>query len=363
MKKKILVIGSTGNLGKKLLNFCYKNNIKISCVTCYKNTNFIKRQIKRNNIEYSFSLADPFDVDKFKKHLSLNKFDIIYFLDYGCESLIYLNLLLLNNRNSVIAIANKELIIAAGPNLNKNFKKNKNFFVPLDSEHFSLKNNLISNDNIKNIFITASGGPFYFKKSKDLNKANFASVINHPKWKMGISNSIDSSNFVNKLLEIYELSYIYEINIEKINFYISKNAYIHSLIEYTDGTVTINCYNNDMLIPLIYPLSRFYSSLTLNLPNLYFDYKNFLLEKYNDSRFDLLKYFSFLRKLDHRMVIKFLLLNNKAHELYIANTLKYNDIIPFIISKLKKDNDFIILSNFNKTLKFINSFKKKYEIS
>lgn len=362
MKNKILVIGSTGNLGKKLLNFCYKNNIKISCVTCYKNTNFLKKQIKRNKIEHSFSLSDQIDVDKFKKYLSLNKFDITYFLDYGCESLVYLNLLLLNNRNSVIAVANKELIIAAGPNLNKNFRKNKNVFVPLDSEHFSLKNNLISNDNIKNIFITASGGPFYFKKSLDLNKATFASVINHPKWKMGINNSIDSSNFINKLLEIYELSYIYEINIEKINFYISKNAYIHSLIEYTDGTVTINCYNNEMLIPLIYPLSKFYPSVSLKLPNLYFDNKNLLLEKYKDSRFKLLKYFSFLRKLDHLMVIKFLLLNNKAHELYLTNILKYNDIIPFIISKLKKDNHFTDLSNFNKTLKFINLFKKKNEI-
>ena len=88
---------------------------------------------------------------------------------------------------------------------------------------------------------------------------------------MGVNNSIDSSNFINKLLEIYELSYIYDIDIEKINFYVSKNAYIHSLVEYTDGTITINCYNNDMIIPLIFPLFSVNPSLKLHLSKLYLD--------------------------------------------------------------------------------------------
>ena len=361
MKKRILVIGSTGKLGKKLLNYCYKNNIKISAITCFRNINLIIKQSKSYNIKNKFILSDSIDKNNFRQYLRYHKFDIIYFLDYGCESLEYLNILLLKNSKSLIAVANKELIIAAGPNLNKNLKKNNNIFIPLDSEHFSLKNNLISNNNVKNIFITASGGPFYFKKSVDLNKVSLTSVINHPKWKMGVNNSIDSSNFINKLLEIHELTYIYDINIEKINFYVSKNAYIHSLVEYIDGTVTINCYNNDMLIPLIFPLFSVNKSLKLNLPKLYFDNKMLCMEKYKDSRFKLLKQLSFLKKLDHVNVIKFLLLNNKAHDLYLKKSLEYNYIIPFIIDKLKKDNEYADLSNFNKTLKFINSFKKKYE--
>ena len=80
---------------------------------------------------------------------------------------------------------------------------------------------------VKKVFITASGGPFYFDKSIDLNKVNFKQVISHPKWKMGINNSIDSSNFINKILEIHELSIIYDIDIKKIDFLISqKHIYI-----------------------------------------------------------------------------------------------------------------------------------------
>ena len=362
MKKQILVIGSTGKLGKKLLNYCFKNKIIISGITCYKNISLLIKQSKSYKIKDKFILSDKIDKENFKKYLRNYNFDIIYFLDYGCESLEYLNILLINNSKTLIAVANKELIIAAGPNLNKNFKKNKNIFIPLDSEHFSLKNNLISNNNVKNIYITASGGPFYFNKSIDLNKVNLTSVINHPKWNMGINNSIDSSNFINKLLEIHELSYIYDIDIEKINFYVSKNAYIHSLVEYTDGTITINCYNNNMIIPLIYPLYSVNPSLKLHLSKLYFDNEMLSIEKHKDSRFKLLKHFLFLKKLDHLNVIKFLLLNNKAHNLYLKKLLKYNDIIPFIINKLKKDNEYADLSKFNKTLKFINYFKKKYEI-
>ena len=91
---------------------------------------------------------------------------------------------------------------------------------------------------------------------------------------MGINNSIDSSNFINKILEIYELSYIYNIDLSKIDFLVSQNAYIHSIIEYYDGITSFNCYINDMLVPLIEPLTFYYKfkipsfSNTNNLLNL-----------------------------------------------------------------------------------------------
>ena len=64
-------------------------------------------------------------------------------------------------------------------------------------------------------------------------------MLNHPKWKMGINNSIDSSNFINKILEIFELSIIFDIDINKIDFLVSKNAYIHSMIIYKNSTVNL----------------------------------------------------------------------------------------------------------------------------
>ena len=79
---------------------------------------------------------------------------------------------------------------------------------------------------------------------------------------MGVNNLIDSSNFINKLLEIYELSIIFNIDLDKIDFLISQNAFVHSVIIYFDNTISVNCFNNDMLITLT-NLFIFFISLIL----------------------------------------------------------------------------------------------------
>ena len=172
--------------------------------------------------------------------------------------IIYADIFLQNNKNSYLAIANKEMILAGGNLLKNKILKSKNNLIPLDSEHFSLFNFNLKNEYIKKIFITASGGPFYFKKKINLNKVNLKQVLKHPKWKMGINNSIDSSNFINKILEMYELSIIFDIDLKKISFLVSPEAYVHSIIINNDNTVNINCFDNDMLIPLIKPLQFYF---------------------------------------------------------------------------------------------------------
>ena len=92
------------------------------------------------------------------------------------------------------------MIIAGGENLIDKINRSKNTLIPLDSEHFSLINTKINHKELKKIFITASGGPFYFKKKVNLEKVNLTQVLAHPKWKMGFNNSIDSSSFINKIL-------------------------------------------------------------------------------------------------------------------------------------------------------------------
>ena len=256
MTVRITVIGATGKLGNKLLSYTSKNGISVSCITCYKNNKKLNEQKRKYNINKSFVLSDIRDKYKFLNFLK-TKINIIYFLDYGSLSLIYLNHFLKFNKRSIIAIANKEMIIAGGALLQSKIKKNKNIFVPLDSEHFSLLNSNTNKNDIRKIFITASGGPFYFNKKINFNYVTSKSVLSHPKWKMGKNNLIDSSNFVNKILEIYELSYIYDIPLNKIDFLVSKEAYIHSLVHYNDNTLSLNCFANDMIITLIKPLSFF----------------------------------------------------------------------------------------------------------
>ena len=361
MTPKILIIGSTGTLGSKLINFCSSKKIKIDTITCFKNINKLQTQKKIHKIKNQFSLSKTDDINKFKKHIKINKFNIIYFLDHGPYSLNFLDIILKNNSNSIIAIANKEMLIVGGNLILKKIKISKNKFVPLDSEHFSLQKINFSNKNISKIYITASGGPFYFKKNINLNKVSLKLVLNHPKWKMGYNNSIDSSNFINKILEIFELSYIYEIDLSKIDFLISREAYIHSIVEFKDGTTTLNCFNNDMLITLTSPLSNYFSINNQTIKKNYLDISNLKLETFKDRRFKIYKYYSLLKNLNHKIQIKFLLLNKIAQKQYLNGSINYNYIMNFIFNNLKTTDRSFKLNTFQQIIKYVKYIEKKYD--
>tara|TARA_Y200000002_G_scaffold304320_1_gene259913 strand:+ start:2291 stop:3385 length:1095 start_codon:yes stop_codon:yes gene_type:complete len=361
MKPKILIIGSTGKLGIKILNFCSKKKIDIFCITGFKNNKLLKIQSKKYSIKNFFLLSDKRESLNFQSFLIINKIDIIYFLDYGYKSLLYSDIFLQNNKNSQIAIANKEMIIAGGDTLINKIYSTKNKFIPLDSEHFSLLNTSFNNDNIKKIYITASGGPFYYKKNINLNKVSLKSVLAHPKWKMGVNNSIDSSNFINKILEIYELSIIFKIDLLKIDFLISQNAYVHSIILNRNNIVNLNCFNNDMLITLVNPLLRFYPFIDLKINNYFLNNNMLKLEKFNDRRFKINKYIKMLKFLSPHKQITFMILNNIAQKKYLSSEIKYNEILDFIMTNLKINNKFVSFKSIKDRLNFITSIEKYYE--
>ena len=356
---KILIIGSTGVLGSKLLSFCKKNKIKIDTICCFKNSNKLSNQKKSFSIKNSFVLSEQHQ--SFINHIKKNKYKIIYFLDYGIFSLRYAEIILKNNKYSTIAIANKEMLIAGGSILIKMIKKTNNMLVPLDSEHFSLQKIKFKNSLIKNIYITASGGPFYFYKNININKVSINDVLNHPKWKMGLNNSIDSSNFINKVLEVYELSHIYEIELSKINFLVSKEAYLHSIVVFNDNTISLNCFDNDMLITLTSPLKNFFNfKLNLNKGNYIYN-SNLRLEKFNDKRFTIQKYLKKFLSLEHDKQIKLLILNKIAQKQYLEGSLKYSQIINFIASNLNKRNKKINLYNFKSILNYVKDIENDFK--
>ena len=362
MSKKILIIGSTGTLGTKLLNFCLKKNISVFAITSFKNKKKLYLQKQKINSKYAFNLSEISERKKFIDFLKNNQFKLVYFLDYGSYSLTYLDILIKNNKNSIFAIANKEMIIAGGPTLKKIMNSSKYKFIPLDSEHYSMINHNFNELNVSKVFIIASGGPFYFKKKIDLNNVNLKEVLNHPKWKMGMNNTIDSSNFINKFLEIFELSIIFNISLEKIDFLISKEAFVHSIIIYKDNNISINCFKNDMLISLIKPISEIFNiHIKPNSFDKVFNINNFKLHRFDDKRFKIMKYMNLMKKFDHQKQIQFMLLNNKAHKLYLNNEIKYNDIVNFIFNNLSFNDQKYDLTSFKKIVEFIDHQKIKYE--
>ena len=362
MKNKILILGSTGKLGTKLLSYCLKNDIQISAITCFSNIRKIQKQKIRLNANVSFCLSKKKDELSFLDYLKNNKFTIVYFLDYGSYSLKYINIILNNNSKCILAIANKELLIAGGSILINKINLTKNSLIPLDSEHFSLIHSNNNNNQISKLYITASGGPFYFKKKINLNKVSLNQVLAHPKWLMGVNNSIDSSNFINKVLEIYEMSSLFKIDLEKIDFVISKEAFVHSVIIYKDNTISFNCFKNNMLLTLIKPLTILYNSneLRINSKN-YFNIKNFEIQKFSDRRFKIYKYFKYFKSFDHSSQILFMILNNIAQKKYLNNDLKYNNIIDFIRKSISTNEINKKLNTIDDILEYVDLIYKIYD--
>lgn len=359
-KPRIVIIGGTGKLGTIILNFTFKNKIPIYAITGFHKSKKLDLYKSKYSINKSFCLKNKDEFDHLIKLFESIKIDIIYFLDVGSGSLEYLKHFLKFQKNSYICIANKEMIIAGGPFLRKSILLKQCKLIPLDSEHFSLINNNFNSNNIKKLYITASGGPFYFNKRINLKNVSKKEVLSHPKWKMGTNNLIDSSNFTNKILEILELSYIFDIPLSKIDFVVSKEAFVHSIIYYDDETITINCFANDMLITLVKPLKKFYEfDLNSNHDNLFY-LKNFKIEKFNDQRFINKKHIELIKNFNHNQQILFMIFNNQAQSLYINDKLPYNKILSYVLKKIESSNKFKFkkLRNFKDILLFIDNIKK-----
>ena len=349
MKKNIVIIGSTGVLGGKLIKFLQSTNHNISLISCYSNQSKILEIKKKIDPIYAVVL-DPSIQKKFDNlyygdshvinYIKNNKIDFFYLLDTGFHSLVFLNILIKHQNNCSILIANKEVLVAGGQLLIQSILKSNNKYVPLDSEHFSLIDLTYSDYNIKKninkIILTASGGPFYFKKNFDINKVNLNMAISHPIWKMGYKNSIDSSNLVNKILESFELASLLNLPLNKIDILISPKAFAHSIVYYSDQRISINCFINNMNIPLTSPFKNenFYKidKSTFDIRNL----NNLSFLKANNSNFEILKYRKKINNFNHSEQIIFMILNSIFVIKFINNKIEYKDIVPFIFKNMNK---------------------------
>ena len=275
MKKKICILGSTGSIGLSTLDVISKDKKNFDVILLSGNSNYklLISQATKFKPKYIYS-NNFYLTDKIRYFCKRNKiiiindlnllkkikFDITVSAISGIAGL--LPTLSIIKFSKKILIANKESIICGWKFIYKELKKYNCSFTPIDSEHFSISN-LIQNKNknlIKNIYLTASGGPFFLKKI-NLKKVTPAQAAKHPNWKMGKKISIDSANLMNKILEIIEASLIFNLPINKFKIIIHPQSLIHAIIEFRNGLSSMLYHNNDMKIPLANSL---YDNLYIN---------------------------------------------------------------------------------------------------
>ena len=266
MKKKISILGSTGSIGLNTLSIIEnkKSFFNIKLLSANKNFKLINIQIKKYKPKY-FVINNPIIFQKVKKKIkskktillkSFNEIDKKFKSDItvsaipgisGLESTI-----LFTKLSKKILIANKESIICGWNLIKATAKKNKTVIVPVDSEHFSILKLLEQSDlnEIKKIYITASGGPFLNYKYRKFKKIRPKDALKHPKWKMGKKISVDSSTMMNEILELIEAHKIFEISNEKIDILIHPNSLVHAIVKFKNGLTKFIYHETSMIIPL-----------------------------------------------------------------------------------------------------------------
>ena len=264
--KKILILGSTGSIGKSTLNVIkkYKSEIKIVCLSSNKNYKKIYKQSKLFNVknliitDYKYFLKSKEyfknkkinifpNVSEYLK--KIKKIDLVIVGISGLEGLMPTIEIIPFSKN--LASANKESIICGWKFIQSKAKKYKTNFIPIDSEHFSVWS-LINNDKdlISKIYLTASGGPLLNSPSKNLKNINIKKVINHPNWSMGKKISTDSASMMNKVFEVIEASKIFNLKKQTIKIIVHPKSIVHAIVVFKNGLIKVLIHETSMEIPI-----------------------------------------------------------------------------------------------------------------
>ena len=362
MKKKIAILGSTGSIGKTLINIIKKDKKNFEIILLSADENYkellkqarlfkVKNLIITNKNSYR-KIKEKKILEKIKIFNNFESFKKIFKkkVDYtmssisGIEGLKPTIEMIKYTKN--IAIANKEAIICGWNLIEKELKKNKTNFIPVDSEHFSIWYALKSIDRkiIEKIYLTASGGPFLNYPKKKFNKIKMKQAVKHPNWKMGKKISVDSATMMNKAFEIIEAKKIFNIPYEKLSIIIHPKSYVHAILKFKNGLTKMIVHDTNMVIPIFNSL--YSSNSTINSKKLDLKVLNNLnFQDIDLMRFPILKILSKLPEKPSLFETVLVSINDKLVKLFLSNRIKFTDIS-------KKMNNMLESNDFKKFKKF-----------
>ena len=260
--KKVLILGSTGSIGKSTIEVieANKKDFLITGLVARSNENLLLQQAKKFNVK-NICLTESKNLEEkyiseadLEDLISSDQVDIVVAAISGVVGLK--NILSAVRAGKRVLIANKEPLVAAGQILMKEAKRFNAEIIPIDSEHCAIHQCLtnIEKKDLKRIIITCSGGPFLGKSLKNLKNVSVKDALNHPVWKMGSKNLIDSASLMNKALEIIEAKWLFNLESEQIDVIIHPQGIIHSMVETIDNSILAVMSEPDMKICIAYGL-------------------------------------------------------------------------------------------------------------
>ncbi|AMS27103.1 1-deoxy-D-xylulose 5-phosphate reductoisomerase [Bacteroidetes bacterium UKL13-3] len=270
-KKKIAILGSTGSIGTQALEIAreQKDKIEIEVLTANSNADLLIAQAKEFTPNHVV-IADESKYLQVKEALAVHDIKVfagskaiadimeITSADTVLTAMVGYSGLLptikaIENKKR-IALANKETLVVAGELITQLCAQNRVDLIPVDSEHSAIFQCLVGEDlnAIENIILTASGGPFRGKKRNDLAEVTKAQALKHPNWSMGAKITIDSATLMNKGLEVIEAKWLFGVKGANIKAVVHPQSIIHSMVEFTDGSIKAQMGLPDMKLPIHY---------------------------------------------------------------------------------------------------------------
>lgn len=362
--KNIAVLGSTGSIGRNTLEVVRNLNrngypVAVKYISANSNVDLLCRQIE----EFKPKAAVIFRQESYEelKSRSLNSlnhkceilwgqngineiadrddFELVVNALVGFSGLVPTVEAIKNGKD--VALANKESLVVAGELIYRMLDKSKTNLLPIDSEHSAILQCILGEprDKITKLILTASGGPFREYSKEMLSGVSIEEALNHPNWKMGNKITIDSATLMNKGFEIIEAKWLFNINVENIEVLIHPQSIIHSMVEFSDGSVKAQLGVPDMKVPIQYALT-YPERIGSDFPRLDFkELSNLTFHQPDFDKFECLKLAYEVIKLGGSYPVVLNASNEAAVDLFLKKKIRFTDIQCLIKNALDKHDN------------------------
>lgn len=274
MKKQLAILGSTGSIGTQTLEVVaeYPDLFEVYTLTANNNVELLIEQAKQFNPD-SVVIANEAHYERLKE--ALRDLPIkVYAGENACAEIVeaspidivvtamvgYAGLkptIRAIEAHKTIALANKETLVVAGDLIKRLALEHHAPIIPVDSEHSAIFQCMVGEgeNSIEKIILTASGGPFRKLSAEEMKHVTKNDALKHPKWHMGNKITIDSATLMNKGFEMIEAKWLFDVAPENIEIAVHPQSIVHSMVQFTDGTIKAQLGAQDMKIPIRYALS------------------------------------------------------------------------------------------------------------
>ena len=349
--KRLMLMGASGSIGTQSIDVIkqHSDELELVGVSVGHNIKYLIKILKEFRIRYAYTieenpqLASSFPETKFYfgddglvQMAALKDYDVLVNALVGFVG-FKPTVTAIKNRKD-IALANKETLVAGGRIINELLAEYKVSLNPIDSEHVAIWQCMQGHDkaDIRRLIITASGGSFRGYTRDQLADVKLEQALKHPVWNMGSKITIDSSTMMNKGFEIIEAHYLFDLPYDKIDVVLHKEAAVHSMVEYNDGSIIAQIGVPDMRLMIKYAL--LYPKHKGDKVTSYFDFDkisslNFLKMDY--SRYPLVRLAKQVGSFEGNFGAVLIGANDEAVALFLKERIRFVDIEAYIFKTLK----------------------------